>query len=106
MSGNFKGHSDVTFFSPGGSPGVSDDNVFVSVFGSETNGGDGVIEVVTTFLGVEDTSGVTLEVVVSSINRDASWSSLNGRFKGSDALSLDGLMGYNLNSILSFLSFT
>ena len=68
ITGNIKRHSDVTFFSPGGSPGVSDDGVFFSVAGSVTNGGDGVIEVVTTFLGVKNTTGVSLEVVVGSIN--------------------------------------
>jgi len=69
-----KGHVDVTLFSPGGSPGVSDDSVGDSVFGSVTNGGDGVIEARFTTAVVEDTTGVTLEIVVGSINGNASWS--------------------------------
>jgi hypothetical protein len=62
-----------------------------------------MVEVVSTFLGVKDTTGVTLEVVVGSINRDASWSGLNGGFKGGDAPGLDGFVGNSVdNSIAGF----
>jgi len=97
ISGDIEGHSDVTLFSPGSSPGVSDDEILLTVVTSVTNSGNGVIEVVTAFLGVEDTSGVTLEVVVGSINRDASWSSGDGGFKGGDALRFDGFVGLNVD---------
>ena len=56
-----------------------------------------MIEVVTAFLGVKNTTGVSLEVVVGSINGDASWSGLDGGFKGSNALGFDGFVGYSIN---------
>jgi len=81
-----KGHSDVTSFSPGGSPGVSDDSVGSSVLGSVTNSGDGVIEVVMVSTVVEDTTGVTLEVVVGGVNGDSDWTGSDGSFEGRDVL--------------------
>jgi hypothetical protein len=100
-----KGHSDVTLFSPAGSPGVSDDSVVNSVLGSVTNGGDGVIEVRSISTVVEDTSSVTLEVVVGSINGNASWSSSDGRFQGGDAVVLDGSVGGSSDNTLGFGGF-
>jgi hypothetical protein len=98
ITGNIKRHSDVTFFSPVSSPGVSDDGVLMSVLGSVSDGGDGVIEVVTAFCGVKDTSSVTLEVVVGSINGDASWSRLDGGFKGGNTLGFDSSVGNSVNN--------
>lgn len=100
-----KGHSDVTGFSPGGSPGVSDDSIVDSVFGTVTDGGDGVIKVVSSSTVVEDTSGVTLEVVVGSIDGDASWSSGDGGFQGGDVLVSDGSVGCNSDNSLGFAGF-
>ena len=100
-----KGHSDVTRFSPGGSPGVSDDSVVDSVLGSVTNGGDGVIEVRSISTVVEDSTGVTLEVVVGSIDGNASWSSGDGRFQGGDTSWLDRSVGCSSDNSLGFVRF-
>jgi len=100
-----KGHSDVTRFSPGGSPGVSDDSVSDTMFGTVTDGGDGVIEVLTSSTVVEDTSGVTLEVVVGSIDGNASWSSGDGGFQGGDVRVSDRSVGCSSDNSLGFLRF-
>jgi hypothetical protein len=97
-----KGHVDVTLFSPGGSPGVSDDSVGDSVFGSETNGGDGVIEARFTSAVVENTTGVTLEIVVGSINGNASWSLFDGFYQGFPIVVSDSFVGYSLDNSLVF----
>lgn len=52
---------DVSLVSPGGTPRVTDDVVFLSTLGSVSNGSDGVIEVGTAGGGVEDTASVLLE---------------------------------------------
>ena len=57
-----------------------------------------MIEVVTAFFGVKDTSSVTLEIVVGSINGDTSWSRLDGGFKGSNALGFDSFVGNSVNN--------
>jgi len=44
LSRGLGGNSDVSLFSPGGSPGVSDNVVFLSVLSSVSDGGDGVVE--------------------------------------------------------------
>jgi len=59
---DFERHSDVSLFTPCWSPGVSDNEVFLSGFSSVSNSSDGVVKVVSTFLGVEDTSLVVHEV--------------------------------------------
>jgi len=56
-----------------------------------------VIEVVAAFRGVKNTTGISLEVIVGSINGDASWSGLDGGFKGSNALGLDSFVRYSIN---------
>jgi hypothetical protein len=99
-----KGHSDVTSFSPGGSPGVSDDSVGDSVFLSVTNGSDGVIEVRSFSAVVEDTTGVTLEIVVGSIDGNASWSSGDGGFQGVNTVVLDSSVGCSFDLSLEFFS--
>jgi len=68
------GDVDVTTFSPSWSPGVSDDVVGLSVFLSETDSGDGVIELGSTSRGVQDTTGVTLEDLGVGFNGNGDWS--------------------------------
>jgi len=97
---SFKGHSDVTGLSPGCSPGVSDDSIEDSTFGTVTNSGDGVIEVVSSSTVVEDTSRVTLEVVVGSIDGNTCWSSGDSGFQGTNVVVLDSSMGCNLDNSL------
>jgi len=97
-----KGHSDVTFFSPAGSPGVSDDSVGNTVLGSVSDGGDGVIEVSRFSTVVEDSTGVTLEVVVVSIDGNASWSFGDGTCQGLDVLS-DTMVFGSFDNTLGFV---
>jgi len=93
-----KGHSDVTGFSPRATPGVSDDSVVLASLVSITDGGDGVVEVGAISTVVEDTSGVTMEVVVVSINSNGNWSLVDGVHHGSGVVALDRVMGTSLNS--------
>jgi hypothetical protein len=78
----------------------------LSFFGTVSDSGNGVIEVVTAFSGVEDTTGITLEIVVGSINRDASWSRLNCGFSGRNALGFDGFVRNSVNKSLTGFGFT
>jgi len=59
-----------------------------------------VIEVGSSSTVVENTSGVTLEVVVGSIDGNASWSSGDGGFEGRNVVVLDGSVGGNLDNTL------
>jgi len=52
------GDLDVSIKSPRGTPGVSDDVVVLSVFGSVSDGGNGVIELGSASGGVHNTAGV------------------------------------------------
>lgn len=74
---------DISLITPVGTPGVSNNIVFLSVLGSISYSDDGVIGLVTTLGGVENTTLVTLEVGSLGINGDRGWSlsdsSLQGR---------------------------
>jgi len=68
------GDVNVTTFSPSWSPGVSDDVVGLSVFSSESDSSDGVIELGSASGGVQDTTGVTLEGLGVGFNSNGNWS--------------------------------
>jgi len=68
ISGDFEGHSDVASFSPVGGPGVPDDQVLGSALYAVADGGDCVVEIVTTGSGVEDSAFVRLEGGTTSID--------------------------------------
>ena len=93
------GESDVSLLSPRSTPGVSDEEVVLSVVGTVSNSGDGVVEVGSALLGVEDSTGVELEVSLG-IDRDASWLLGNGGLKLGDALVLDVRVSGDLNLLL------
>jgi len=95
-----KGHSDVTGLSPGSSPGVSDDSIVDSTFGTVTDSGDGVIEVGSISTVVEDTTSVTLEVVVGSIDGNTCWSGSDSGFQGSRVVVFDRSVRCNLDNSL------
>ena len=96
------GDLDVSLISPSGTPRVSDDVEVLASFGSVTDGGDGMIEVVTISTVVEDTSSVTLEVVVGSIDGNASWSLGDGFHQGFPVVVLDSFVGYSFDNSLVF----
>jgi hypothetical protein len=62
------GHSDVARFSPVGTPRVSDDEVLVAALLTITYGSDSMIKIVTTLLGVKDSTGVLHEVIIISVD--------------------------------------
>ncbi len=72
------GNLHVSLVSPGGSPGVSEDVVVLTVLGSVSNEGDGVIEGGSARGGVEDTGLVELEDSLVSLNGDGDWLLGNG----------------------------
>ena len=77
------GNSDVSRFSPAGSPGVSDNVVLLSVLGSVSDGSDGVVEGGSRALGGRDnTTGVVHESVLLGIDSDGNWSLLDGGLQG------------------------
>ena len=62
-----------------------------------------MVEVVSTSLGVKDTTGISLEVVVGSINGNTGWSSSNSGLQGWDALGFDGLVFSSKDLSFGFL---
>jgi len=79
---------DVTFISPVGSPGVSNDVVILGTVITVSDGGDGVIELGSAGSRVNNTGSVTLEDTGSGADGDGGWSTSNsclqlgGRFWG------------------------
>jgi len=104
LSGFLGSDSDVSRFSPGGSPGVSDNVVFLSVLSSVSDGGDGVVESGSRALGLGDnTTGVVHESGLLGIDGDGNWSLLDGGFQGRGGVGRD-LMNFsdvNLSGVLS-----
>jgi len=90
------GDHDVTSISPSWSPGVSDDVVRLSVFVSESDSSDGVIEVGSASSGVQDTTGVTLESNFIGFDGNRDWSLGNGGQKLGGRVGLDGV---NLSNV-------
>jgi len=78
------GDPDVTFLSPGGTPGVLNDEVI----GSVTDGSDGVVKSDTASSG-DDTLGVELEGVLVSFDDDSNWLLVNGGEEVLDVLGGD-----------------
>jgi len=85
--------SDVSRFSPGGSPGVSDDVVVLSVLGSPSDGNDTVVELGSASGSGNNTTSVVLEWSLVGLNSNRDWSVLEG--------SLEGGGGSNLNVSVS-----
>jgi hypothetical protein len=77
------GNSDVSLFSPAGSPGVSDNVVLLSVLGSVSDSSDSVVESGSRALRLRDnTTGVVHESVLLGIDGDGNWSLLDGGLQG------------------------
>ena len=72
---------DVTFISPVGSPGVSNDVEILGTVITVSDGGDGVIELGSAGGGVDNTGGVTLEDTGSGADGDGGWSTSDGSLK-------------------------
>lgn len=74
------GDSNVALFSPGRSPGVSDDpEVFSGLAVSTVSyNSDGVIKSSSTSGVIEDSTLIESEVVISSSDGDSSWSNVKG----------------------------
>jgi len=85
------GDVDVTSISPSWSPGVSDDVVGLSVFLSESDSGDGVIEGGSASGGVHDSTGVTLEDLGVGFDGNGDWSLIDGSEEGAGRPSFDGV---------------
>jgi len=77
----------------------------LSVLRSVTNGSDGVIEIGSAGLGVEDTALVIHEVVVLSINGDTGWLFGDGGLKLFNVLLWHLGVGSSLDDFLGLLSF-
>ena len=81
---------DVSLISPGSTPGVSDEVVFLAVLGSVTNSGDGVVELGSASGGVHNTRLVGLEHGSVGLNGDGNWLLGNGGLKLGNGSSWDG----------------
>jgi hypothetical protein len=91
------GNLDVSLKSPRSSPGVSNEVVVLARLGSVTNGGDGVVEVGSAELGVQDSGFVGLEHGSVGLNGDGNWSLGNGGLQLVDGLSWDGGIGLDID---------
>jgi hypothetical protein len=91
------GDLDVSFLSPNGSPGVSNEVVLLARLNSVTNGGDGVVEGGSASLGVQDTGFVLLEDGSVGLNGNGDWSLGNGGLQLSNGSSWDGGIGLDID---------
>jgi hypothetical protein len=61
--------SDVTLLTPAGGPGVSDDVVVTNgVISTPSDGSDSVVELGSTSIRVDDTTGVVMEDILVGLN--------------------------------------
>ena len=88
---------DVALISPGSSPGVSNEVVFLAVLGSVSDSGDGVIELGSASGGVEDTGLVLLEDGSVGLNSHGDWLLGNGGLKLVNGLGWGGLVRLDIN---------
>jgi len=72
-----EGHLDVTLVTPAGTPGVLDENVVSSLFGTVANSEDTVVKSGSAS-GFDDTTGVHLEGRLIGFNGNGDWSLGNG----------------------------
>ena len=91
------GDLDVTLVTPGSSPGVSDEVVLLSVLGSVSDGGDGVIELGSAGSGVENTTSVHLEHGSVGLEGHRDWGGGDGGLEGIDGGWGNGLVGLHVN---------
>lgn len=91
------GDLDVSLVSPGSTPGVSNEVVLLSVLGSVTNSGDGVVELGSAELGVHNTGLVLLEDGSVGLNGHGHWLLGNGGLELVNRLGWDGLVGLDIN---------
>ena len=87
---------DVSLLSPSSTPGVSDDVVVLSGFGSVSDGGNGMVELGSASGGVEDSTGVSLEGRSVSLNGDGDDSLSNGGLELGNGVGWNVLVSKNL----------
>lgn len=85
---------------PGSAPGVSDDVVLFASFASVSDGGDGVIEVSSAFLRIDDSFLVHMEHWVIGFNGDGDDGLVNGSLELGDAVASD--VGVGSHADLAF----
>jgi len=88
---------DVSLVSPSSSPGVSDDVVVLSVLGSVSDSGDGVVEGGSALGRVEDSSSVHLEDSGVGLNGHGHGSGSDGSLELVDGLGLNLGVGLDVN---------
>lgn len=80
---------DVSLVSPSGSPGVSDQVVWDSVFFSVSNSSDSVVQRGSTGSSSDDTRSVVVEDTLVSFDGDRNWSLSNGSLEFGDDVALN-----------------
>jgi len=91
----FNSNSNESFFSPGSSPGVLDDIVFLTILRSVSNCEDTMIELSSTGRAGDDTTGVMVEDILVGLDGNRDWllfkSSLKsgGRISSNISVALD-----------------
>lgn len=82
--------SDISFFSPCGSPGVLDDPISLGSFDTVSNSKDGMIERGSTGSSISNnTSGVLMEYWLVSLNSYGNWTDLKCSIEGWCVLGLN-----------------
>lgn len=96
--------SNVTFFSPSGGPGVLNDPVSRSAFGTVSDNKDGVVKGSSACGSIgNNTTGILMEDWLVSFNGNRNWSSLKGGVEEMWLLRLDGLPVGNSNKTLRLI---
>jgi len=97
-TGTFDGGDlDVSSISPGSTPGVSDEVVVLSVLGSVSDSGDGVIEVGSAGSGVEDTTGISLEDELVGLDGHGDWGEGDGGLELGNGVGWDVVVRSNVD---------
>jgi len=90
----FDSDSDISTFSPAGSPGVLDNVVVLSVLGSPSNSEDTVVKRGSAGGSSDDSTSVVLEDSSVGLNSNGNWSSGESRLKrGGGSLGNIGILG-------------
>jgi len=96
---------DVSIDTPVGTPGVLDEEVFLSVFGTISDCEDSVVEGGSAGGGGEDTTGILLEDSLVGLDGDGNWALVEGGLELVWVLGLDGLVSGGTDGSLGFVVF-
>jgi len=95
--------SDVALIAPPDGPGVSDDEEVSTIFGTVADSGNGMVDIGSAKVTVQDTLSVELEGVAVAVDRDSDWLLLDSGFHLGLALWWEGGVSVNTEDSLGLV---